>query len=206
MNPHEKRFNHYKNLNVKFKNVLDIGAYEGHWSRLFTSIYPDANILMIEANKEKEKTLKEIGNYRIALLGEKDNETVDYYKCLDGVPTGNGIYQENTEFKFTPEKRRTITLPTLLGSEKGFDLIKMDVQGSELNIIKGALPIIKKTKYLLLELQTFQYNKGAPQIEEVVSYLHGLNFGFVDLFDLMYSNNHLIQVDGLFINKGIDES
>jgi FkbM family methyltransferase len=206
MNPHEKRFNHYKNLNVKFKNVLDIGAYEGHWSRLFTSIYPDANVLMIEANKEKEKTLKEIGNYRIALLGEKDNETVDYYKCLDGVPTGNGIYQENTEFKFTPEKRRTITLPTLLGSEKGFDLIKMDVQGSELNIIKGALPIIKNTKYLLLELQTFQYNKGAPQIEEVVSYLHGLNFGFVDLFDLMYSNNHLIQVDGLFINKDINDS
>jgi len=206
MNPHEKRFNHYKNININFKSVLDIGAYEGQWSRLFTNIYPDANILMIEANKEKEKILKEIGNYRIALLGEKDNETVDYYKCLNGVPTGNGIYPENTEYEFKPEKRRTITLPTLLGSEKGFDLIKMDVQGSELNIIKGALPIIKKTKYLLLELQTYPYNKGAPQIEEVISYLHRLNFGFIDLFDLMYSNNHLIQVDGLFINKGINES
>ena len=79
----------------------------------------------------------------------------------------------------------------------------MDVQGSELNIIKGALPIIKNTKYLLLELQTYPYNKGAPQIEEVVSYLHSLGFGFVDLFDLMYSNNHLIQVDGLFINRNI---
>jgi FkbM family methyltransferase len=203
MNPHEKRFNHYKNLNIDFKNVLDIGAYEGQWSRLFTSIYPDANVLMIEANTEKEKTLKEIGNYKIALLGEKDNEEVDYYKCLNGVPTGNGIYPENTEYQFQPEKRKAITLTTLLGSEKGFDLIKMDVQGSELNIIKGALPIIKNTKYLLLELQTYPYNKGAPQIEEVVSYLHGLNFGFVDLFDLMYSNNHLIQVDGLFINKNI---
>ena len=203
MNPHEKRFNHYKNLNIDFKNVLDIGAYEGQWSRLFTSIYPDANVLMIEANTEKEKTLKEIGNYKIALLGEKDNKEVDYYKCLNGVPTGNGIYPENTEYQFQPEKRKAITLTTLLGSEKGFDLIKMDVQGSELNIIKGALPIIKNTKYLLLELQTYPYNKGAPQIEEVVSYLHGLNFGFVDLFDLMYSNNHLIQVDGLFINKNI---
>jgi len=203
MNPHEKRFNHYKNLNIDFKNVLDIGAYEGQWSRLFTSIYPDANVLMIEANTEKEKTLKEIGNYKIALLGEKDNEEVDYYKCLNGVPTGNGIYPENTEYQFQPEKRKAITLTTLLSSEKGFDLIKMDVQGSELNIIKGALPIIKNTKYLLLELQTYPYNKGAPQIEEVVSYLHGLNFGFVDLFDLMYSNNHLIQVDGLFINKNI---
>ena len=203
MNPHEKRFNHYKNLNIDFKNVLDIGAYEGQWSRLFTSIYPDANVLMIEANTEKEKTLKEIGNYKIALLGAKDNEEVDYYKCLNGVPTGNGIYPENTEYQFQPEKRKAITLTTLLGSEKGFDLIKMDVQGSELNIIKGALPIIKNTKYLLLELQTFQYNKGAPLIEEVVSYLHGLGFGFVDLFDLMYSNNHLIQVDGLFINRNI---
>jgi len=203
MNPHEKRFNHYKNLNIDFKNVLDIGAYEGQWSRLFTSIYPDANVLMIEANTEKEKTLKEIGNYKIALLGAKDNEEVDYYKCLNGIPTGNGIYPENTEYQFQPEKRKAITLTTLLGSEKGFDLIKMDVQGSELNIIKGALPIIKNTKYLLLELQTYPYNKGAPQIEEVVSYLHGLNFGFVDLFDLMYSNNHLIQVDGLFINKNI---
>jgi FkbM family methyltransferase len=203
MTPHEKRFNHYKNINIDFKNVLDIGAYEGEWSRLFTSIYPDANVLMIEANTGKEDILKQIGNYKIALLGEKDNEEVDYYKCLNGVPTGNGIYPESTDYEFKPEKRKAITLPTLLGSEKGFDLIKMDVQGSELNIIKGALPIIKNTKYLLLELQTYPYNKGAPQIEEVVSYLHGLNFGFVDLFDLMYSNNHLIQVDGLFINKSI---
>ena len=203
MNAHEKRFNYYKSINVDFKNVLDIGAYEGQWSRLFTSIYPDANVLMIEANTEKENTLKQIGNYKIALLGEEDNKEVDYYKCLNGVPTGNGIYPENTEYQFKPEKRKAITLPTLLGSEKGFDLIKMDVQGSELNIIKGALPIIKNTKYLLLELQTFQYNKGAPLIEEVVSYLHGLGFGFVDLFDLMYSNNHLIQVDGLFINRNI---
>jgi FkbM family methyltransferase len=203
MNAHEKRFNYYKSINVDFKNVLDIGAYEGQWSKLFTSIYPDADVLMIEANTEKENTLKQIGNYKIALLGEEDNKEVDYYKCLNGVPTGNGIYPENTEYQFKPEKRKAITLLTLLGSEKRFDLIKMDVQGSELNIIKGALPIIKNTKYLLLELQTAPYNKGAPQMEEVVSYLHSINFGFVDLFDLMYINNHLIQVDGLFINRNI---
>jgi FkbM family methyltransferase len=158
---------------------------------------------MIEANTEKEDILKQIGNYKIALLGSEDNKEVDYYKCKDGIPTGNSIYKENTTFTFEPEKRKSITLPTLLGSNNGFDLIKMDVQGSELDIIKGALPIIKNTKYLLLELQTYSYNKGAPQIEEVISYLHNLNFGFIDLFDLMYSNNHLIQVDGLFINRNI---
>jgi FkbM family methyltransferase len=203
MDNQRKRLEYYKKVNIDFKKVLDIGAYEGEWTKMFKSFYPEADVLMLEANTDKESFLKDIGQYKIAVLGKEDNKEVDYYKCLDGVPTGNGIYQENTQFKFKPEKRISTTLTTLLGSNDGYDLIKMDVQGAEKDIIEGGLPIIKNTKYLLLELQTTPYNKGAPLIEEVVSYLHGLGFGFVDLFDLMYSNNHLIQVDGLFINRNI---
>ncbi len=39
--------------------------------------------------------------------------------------TGNTIYKENTNFKFAPVKKTTITLPTLLNSEDGYDLIKI---------------------------------------------------------------------------------
>lgn len=203
MNGNFARLNYYKNQGVEFKNVLDIGAYEGQWFSLFKSVYPEAQVTMIEANHEKESILQRMGNYRIALLGEIDNVEVDYYKCATATQTGNGIYPENTNHTFGVEKRRTITLPTLLGSNNGFDLIKMDVQGSELNIIKGALPIIKNTKYLLLELQTLTYNRGAPQIEEVISYLYGLNFGFIDLFDLAYIDNNLVQVDAFFVNRNL---
>ena len=63
----------------------------------------------------------------------------------------------------------------------------MDVQGSELDIIKGGLDIIKNTIFLLLELQTQEYNKGAPRIEEVISFLKDINFEFIDIFDLLYS-------------------
>lgn len=80
----------------------------------------------------------------------------------------------------------------------------MDVQGAELDIIKGGLPIIKNSKYLLLEMQLLMFNKGAPRIEEVISYLHSIGFKFIDIFDFIYEGSQdLIQIDGLFINGNI---
>jgi len=206
MDNHRKRLQYYKDQGSIFNKVLDIGAYEGEFYLMFKEFFPKADILMIEANEEKESRLKSIGPYKIALLGSEDNKEVDYYKCKDGVPKGNGIYRENTQFKFESEKKKSITLPTLLGSDNGYDLIKMDVQGSELDIIKGALPIIKKTDSLLLELQTLEYNKGAPMASDVISYLQGIGFDMVDILNLMYSENHLIQVDVLFINRNRNDS
>jgi len=204
MDNHRKRLEYYRKVNINFNKVLDIGAYEGEWTKTFKYYYPTADVLMIEANTEKESILKEIGNYKIAVLGKTDDEEVNYYKCLDGVPTGNGIYPENTDYKFEPEKRKAITLSTLLGSDEGFDLIKMDVQGAERDIIQGSLPIIANTKFLLLELQTVQYTKGTPRFSEMVAYLHDLGFEFVDIFDLKYDRDCLIEMDCLFINRNVE--
>ena len=204
MDNHRKRLEYYRKVNINFNKVLDIGAYEGEWTKTFKYYYPTADVLMIEANTEKESVLKEIGNYKIAVLGKTDDEEVNYYKCLDGVPTGNGIYPENTDYKFEPEKRKAITLSTLLGSDDGFDLIKMDVQGAERDIIQGSLPIIANTKFLLLELQTVQYTKGTPRFSEMVAYLHDLGFEFVDIFDLKYDRDCLIEMDCLFINRNVE--
>jgi FkbM family methyltransferase len=204
MDNQRKRLEYYKKVNIDFKKVLDIGAYEGEWTKMFKSFYPEADVLMLEANTDKKSFLKDIGQYKITVLGKEDNKEVDYYKCLDGVPTGNGIYEENTQFKFEPEKRISTTLTTLLGSNDGYDLIKMDVQGAEKDIIEGALPIIKNTKFLLLEMQTVQYNKGAPRLSEMIHYLHSIDFEFIDIFDLKYDRDCLIQMDALFINRDIE--
>jgi len=90
-----------------------------------------------------------------------------------------------------------------LGTAEGFDLIKMDVQGAELDVIRGGLPVVRNSRYLLLELQTHNYNLGAPHFEEVVAFLLGEGFAVVDIVDLMYSGDKLIQVDVLFRNKNL---
>ena len=57
----EKRIAFLSTRNVDIKTVLDIGAFEGIWTQNFKNIYPDADVLMIEANEEKEEILKKIG-------------------------------------------------------------------------------------------------------------------------------------------------
>ena len=45
---------------------------------------------------------------------------------------------------------------------------KMDVQGNELNILKGATNVLKCCSYLILELPDVEYNEFAPQNEAVI--------------------------------------
>jgi FkbM family methyltransferase len=199
---HRKRLGYLQASGVEVRRALDLGAFEGKWTTLLREIYPAAQVIMVDANSDKERLLRPLGDCRIAVLGDSDGRDVDYYKCLDGdAGSGNGIYRENTAFSFTSEKRKCVTLSTLLGSAEGFDLIKMDVQGAELDVIRGGLPIVRNSRYLLLELQTHNYNLGAPHFEEVVAFLLGEGFAVVDIVDLMYSGDKLIQVDVLFRNK-----
>jgi FkbM family methyltransferase len=199
---HLKRLRFYKNKGVNFKNVLDIGACNGSWSLLVKSIFPETSILMVEANNDKEQILKKVGNYKIALLSSEAGKEVNYYKSVSGDTSGNSIYLENTNYKFIPERRITTTLKLIAPKDVDYDLIKMDVQGSELDIIKGGLDIIKKSKFLLLELQISEYNKDAPMLSEVLFFLKKINFDLVDIFDLLYSpTGSLIQIDGFFVNR-----
>ena len=201
----EKRLNFYKKNNINFKKVLDIGAYKGEWKDLFQKIFPESDILMIEANKNKEDILKKKGNYIIALLGSEDGKEVDYFKCTDDkIDTGNSVYLENTSMKFNPEKRKTKKLSSLLDPNDKFDLIKIDVQGSEIEVIEGGKSIIKNSSFLLVELSLQNYNEGAPKLLEVINKLNEYNFELIDIIDRNYRNNVLVQIDGIFKNKDKD--
>jgi len=195
-----KRLELLKNRGLHIAKVLDIGAYEGEWTKRLLQLYPDAQVTMIEGNTDKESFLKPIGPYHIALLSDQEKE-VDYYKSQTNIGTGNGIYQENTNVPFKPEKRKTTTLEKLLQSTEGYDLIKMDVQGSEMDIIKGSPTLFKNSTFVLLEMQVYNYNMKAPLIGDMMGYMNEIGYQMHDLFDLLYVENVLINVDGLFINK-----
>ena len=193
-----------KKQGVLLHDVLDIGAYVGDWTTCFKYIYPDADVLMVEANLECEKMLKKVGPYKMALLSDESGKEVEYHKLTTDQPlhhTGNSIYLEQSHVTklFKPETRTTQLLSEVV-PVKDYDLIKMDVQGSELDIIKGSLDLIKRSNYLLLETQVAEYNKGAPYIGEVISYLRDQGFHLEDLMELNYATDTdvLINVDVLF--------
>jgi hypothetical protein len=78
------------------------------------------------------------------------------------------------------------------------DLIKIDVQGAELDVLRGAKNTMNKTKFIILEVSMIEYNKNSPLFADVIDFMNKNNFLVNDILDIHYSNNVCIQCDILF--------
>jgi FkbM family methyltransferase len=185
--------------------ILDIGANIGQFHQLSKQMFPDVYIFSIEASNECEPYLKQITDqYYIGLLA-KDNIEYNFYSRKDtGIGTGNSIYRELTSFYSDEQvkiiKKQGIKLDDLFETDSEFDLIKIDTQGSELDIIEGGINLCNKAKGILLEVSLTQYNENSPLYDEVINYMN--NHGFIKKEILDEARNHgSHQQDILFINE-----
>jgi len=194
------------------KSVLDIGSNVGQFYNEIKLIFPNAYYYLVEASESCELVLETLNvDYSICLLSDYEKEVDFYIRKNEPRCTGNSIYRENTSFydddQILIEKRQTKTLSNLLNNQI-FDLIKIDVQGSEIDIINGGLDIIKEAKGILMEVSLMEYNQNSPTKEFVYEYMDNLGFKPVELIGNI---NHpltyeLIQQDILFLNKKYDNT
>ena len=181
--------------------ILDIGAHVGNWYKTIKSIYPDSEILSIEANPNCTTKLSRVNpNSIISCLGKEEGTTEFYISPSDPYCTGASMYKEQTEF-YDGSTEITLPVTTLNSLNQQFDFIKMDVQGAELDIIKGGENVIKNATILQLELAMLDYNKGAPKASEIISYLYNLGFDLFDIGSFYYWDNKLNQSDMFFVNR-----
>lgn len=203
-------------LNLRPRTVLDIGAYDGYWSKDIKSIFPECQPFMIEGNKDKQTVLENCGfPYEISLLSDCI-KNVDYYKIKPEVSqytTGNSIYREDSEY-FTPdncivEPTYTKTLKDVVARNNitDIDLIKLDVQGSEKDVMMGGLDIIRNCKAIFIELPIMIFNIGSPGFVEMINFMDQIGFYLSDIVDLRYvpvahpNLPPLTQIDAIFLNK-----
>jgi FkbM family methyltransferase len=194
-------------LNDKI-NVLDIGANIGQFFHKFKDVFPNAYIHMIEANPHCEKYLKKLpSSYDIIGLSDTTGILKFYTSANRPRAKGASFYPEHT-FKDLDEKDiLTLSIPvTTLDKcsfDRKFDLVKIDVQGSEFDIITGGTNFFQNVDFLLVEVSLIEYNQGAPTAVNVIKKLQEQSFYIVDLIDEHKNKEETIQVDLLFskINK-----
>ena len=71
---------------------------------------------------------------------------------------------------------RTITLNTYSISRTVPNLINLDIQGAELNALKGASNILDQVSYIYTEVSYVELYKNAPLAKEIDLYLKGFGF------------------------------
>jgi FkbM family methyltransferase len=167
-------------MGIQPKVIYDIGACVQHWTRKAKEVWPDAKYYLLDAAKSVEPFLAASGDeYAIAVLSDHDGRVVDFYEDANN-PGGNSYYLETTG-AFTDKhktKRITSTLKSIVKNSgwKKPDLIKMDVQGAELDILLGMGYLLDDVMDIIIECQHTEYNVGAPQIGDIQTFLESRGF------------------------------
>ena len=186
--------------NFNPKIIYDIGSCVLHWERHAKNTWPTSDIILFDAFEPVEYFYANY-KYHIGVLSDQDNKIVKFYQN-DMHPGGNSYYRELV-YDIYPKNNFLLKITRTLDSivkEKNFpqpDLIKIDVQGAELDIINGALEVLKNTKILIVELQDFNYNENAPNVTVSKPYIESL--GWICIGEKFSNNTH--DADYCFINK-----
>ena len=177
---------------LKPKVVYDIGACVLHWERHAKAAWPDSKFVLFDAEPGVERILMESGHpYHIGILTDRDNREVDFYHWLEN-PGGNSYYKEITpgweQYGF---KKTGYTLDTIvkLNNFPLPDLIKLDVQGAEIDVLKGAKTCLEHCTDVILEAQHKTYNEGAPRVDDVIKFMDEIGF-------VLIANINRVEFDG----------
>lgn len=193
--------NRLKHNGYKPHAILDIGAYKGLWTEECKKIYSDSQYFLFEPIEYPE--LKKYNNVFNVILNDSCKE-VEWYQ---GKNTGDSMFRELTTFykDCIPVKKKSITLEKVLEIELNKHhsfFIKIDAQGAEIPILKGAGKILSKTDFILLEIPFFgQYNENVPNFQKHIEYMNTIDFIPYDIAELHYSHSFLFQIDILFIKN-----
>jgi FkbM family methyltransferase len=146
------------------------------------------------------------GDVRIesVLLGDQDCDGRAFHQLRTPFgSTGSSLYDELSDYP-----RDVLTLPmrrldSLVRSHEGrtFDLVKIDVQGAELDVLRGAGAMINSVQALCIELSLHPVNRGAPLLAEVVATLDQLGFLMFDAVPLPRDGGLQKQIDAVFVRK-----
>jgi len=211
-----------KHLNIKDSKVIfEVGARYGDESIKLSKIFKEAKIYSFECNPlvidivkrklEKEKNI----NYFSFGLG-KENEKLPFYSYIKDAAGCSSLFKR-IDYEETQKQTGIINIKTLnnFAQEKNIntiDLLCMDVQGYELNVLKGAKDFIKNIKFAILEepkpiinrkyLPKNTYSKyiNAPSSKEIKKFMLENNFTEIERIaendiedNVMYKNNLLVK-------------
>lgn len=196
-----------KNSGFTPKRILDIGSNIGQTADIMRYIWPNSELILIEGNEECCRELY-VKNYTVLpiLVGKENSEVTFYKTTFHPKCSGNSIYKENSKSyegsNLITEVKKIYKLDDVVRNQ--FDLIKIDTQGSELDIINGGLRTFSNAKVLIVEVSIKEVNVGGCTKDQILSTLNLLEYDYIQPFEVIFeheNNQNIIQENLLFIHK-----
>lgn len=189
---------------LEIHNVYDIGACMGAWTQEYkSSVLCNSKFYLFEANPAYKEVLEKQESFvHMGVLSNPGRDTVKFYA---GTDTGDSYYQETTDHyeKKVPVELPCRTLDSII-EESNLpipQLVKIDTQGSELDILSGAKKIMGETDLIYLECPIIEYNRGAPSILDYLSFMNSYRYIPTEILEIHKSEEVVLQIDIMFIKS-----
>ncbi len=209
-----------KHIDIDNVNYLfEAGARYGDESLKLSTVFPHAKIWSFECNPNTvnicRNKLKDHKNITFCDygLGNKE-ETLPFYSFTDTNDGGSSFFKR-IDFDTTQKFNGEINIKKINNIVKEYDipyidLLCMDVQGFEMNILKGCEDFIEKIHYIIMEVpkeiinlnhlpeNTHSKYIGAPSYAEIKEFMDKNNFVEIERIEenkiednIMYCNRQI---------------
>ena len=199
------RLENLRTAGFQARRIIDAGAFQGDWTRLALAVFPGAGVLMIEPQTTHRDALAALTSshpgvkLRHGLLGAK---TQKVRFLIEGTnsrvipggwdpPAGSRI-----------EERQLETLADI-ATQEGFtecDLLKLDLQGHELEALSGAGELFGRCEVIIAEASWLRIG-DVPLAHEVIARFGSAGYRLYDVFGHNYRplDRALWQTDFVFV-------
>ena len=193
--------------------IFDIGANRGDITQKYLDLYPNSTIYAFEPfidnneifesrfNKNKNIILNKIAlSDKIGKIDFYVNKNSDTNSLLKPKKI-----ESSSDRQCENKSKIQIEVNTLdefcKNNIYNIDILKLDVQGSELNILKGSYNLLKERKIKLIYTETYfkeQY-ENQPLFYEIYNYLTNFGYYLEDFYNPYYNSKQILWCDTIFI-------
>ena len=187
---------------LKINKIIDVGVANG--TEFLFQNFPDADYFFVEANKDyypfiEEKLLKKYKSKLFKCAAGKESNFKKLY-ISDVISS----FHERENFKFKKHyETKVMTLDTILENENlnGKVMLKIDCEGGELDVLKGANNILEKVSYVIVEVRLQKIKTYNPS--EIINFLYEKNFLWNKILDVYFAKDDIDYIDILFLKKNL---
>jgi FkbM family methyltransferase len=204
------RLRRLRDLGFEPKSIVDVGAGSGDWARMVTGIWPAAKVFGLEPNESERPNLEAFRrespkfDYLLGFAGPER-------KSIRYSPTGHQTTLTGTDAAAPEDDKASATGEVYriddLVSEGRIDapqFLKADVQGYELEVLRGATHCLATSvEVVLLEVSMFRFEPSVVLADEVIAFMHEAGFAWYDVAGILRrdEDDALGQMDLLFVRR-----
>lgn len=147
--------------------IFDVGAYKGEFAELCLNIWPKTQVACFEALEDKVSQLEQLASQNKAisvfpgLLGAESREQVPLHMR----ETASSVLLEHISQDFPVQLTRMRTIDQIVQENfngQAPDFLKIDVQGYELEVLKGAEKSLPQIQVILAEINFLDIHQNVP--------------------------------------------